>query len=199
MKKIILVFSYLIPILLICFGVVLAFPAFRALVESTETMACYCPSCEAMDFANKGAKSLGLIKVDLAGAVKNPGIYQLEIGQRMADLIDKSGGFIDEVSKDFLAKEFNLSAELENESKIYIPFEGEYLLSEKSEGISDQSSSKISINTASSETLETLSGVGEKRASDLIENRPYSQLDELVDKNVFSQSLFDSLKNELSL
>ena len=73
------------------------------------------------------------------------------------------------------------------------------MLSEKSDVVSNLNVSKISINTASSETLETLSGVGEKRASDLIENRPYSQLDELVDKNVFSQSLFDSLKNELSL
>ena len=196
MKKIILVFSYLIPILLMLAGAALAVPAFRALVESTETMACFCPSCEEIDFVNKGAKSLGLIKVDLAGAVKNPGIYQLEIGQRMADLIDKAEGFTDDVSKSFLAKEFNLATELENEAKIYIPFEGELLtVTNTSIGVTD----KISINNASSEELQTLSGVGEKRAQDVIENRPYSQLSELVDKNVFSQSLFESLEEELSL
>ena len=177
-------------------GIVFALPAFRDLIESTETIACYCPSCEEMDFANKGAKSLGLIKVDLAGAVKNPGIYQLEIGQRMADLIDKAEGFTEDVSKPFLAKEFNLSAELKNEAKIYIPFEGENLSIDL---ISGGETTKISINSATAEELETLSGVGEKRAEDVIENRPYSQLSELVDKNVFSQSLFESLENELSL
>jgi DNA uptake protein ComE-like DNA-binding protein len=196
MKKIILIFSYLIPILLIISGLVLAVPAFSSLVESTETMACYCPSCEEMDFANKGAQSLGLIKVDLAGAVKKPGVYQLEIGQRIADLIEKADGFTDDVSKDFLAKELNLASELENAAKIYIPFEGELVATTNSAVIEG---AKISINTASTEELETLSGVGEKRAEDLIGNRPYSQLIELVDKNVFSQSLFESLEKELSL
>lgn len=175
----------------------MAVPAFSSLIESTETMACYCPSCEEMDFTNKGAKSLGLIKVDLAGAVKKPGVYQLEIGQRVADLVEKAEGFTDDVSKDFLAKELNLASELENAAKIYIPFEGEFAAG--IQGAVAEGSSKISINTASSEELETLSGIGEKRAEDLINNRPYSQLTELVDKNVFSQSLFESLENELSL
>ena len=177
-------------------GAVLALPAFRALIESTETMACYCPSCEEMDFSNKGAKSLGLIKVDLAGAVKNPGIYQLEIGQRMADLIDKAEGFTEDVSKGFLAKKFNLATELKNEAKVYIPFEGEIVSGEQG---SNLEKGKISINYASAEELETLSGVGEKRAEDVIGNRPYSQLLELVDKNVFSQSLFESIEGELTL
>jgi competence protein ComEA len=169
-------------------------------------MACFCPSCEEMDFASKGAKSLGIIKVDLAGAVKNPGIYQLEIGERVADLIDQAGGFSDDVSKEFLAKELNLASELENQAKLYIPYEGETAAAAESgdspqsnagDGASD--SGKISINNSSQSELETLSGVGEKRAEDIVTNRPYSQLTDLVGKNVLSQSLFDDLKKQLTL
>jgi competence ComEA-like helix-hairpin-helix protein len=38
----------------------------------------------------------------------------------------------------------------------------------------------ISLNSASSKELQQLSGVGEKRAADIIQNRPFTNIDDLL-------------------
>jgi DNA uptake protein ComE-like DNA-binding protein len=57
----------------------------------------------------------------------------------------------------------------------------------------------ISINNAEGKSLETLPGIGEKRASDIIANRPYSSINELLSKEVLSQTLFDSIKELITI
>jgi len=65
------------------------------------------------------------IKVDLSGAVNNPGIYELDAGSRVGDLISLGGGVAGESSSKWVSKSLNLSKVLEDSSKIYIPFEWE--------------------------------------------------------------------------
>ena len=73
------------------------------------------------------------------------------------------------------------------------------------EGNNDQpnldqdSQALISINTADNKSLETLPGIGEKRASDIIANRPYSRINELVTKKVLSQNQFEAIKDLISI
>ena len=149
--------------------------------------------------------SLGLIKVDIQGAVKKPGIYQLEIGQRLADLVASAAGFSKEADASYIAKNLNLSLELKDQDKIYIPFFAE--TSEPNQETEQSStenaptadSKQISINQADSKTLQTLSGIGEARAEAIISNRPYTSLEELVSKKVLSETLFNNLKAQLAL
>ena len=179
--------------------------ALRALFDSSETLQCFCPSCPATAFTQKGAMSLGLVKVDIQGAVKKPGIYQLEIGQRLADLVASASGFLEDADRAYIAKNLNLATELKDQAKIYIPFEGENE-SESSTNSADKDQAAgsiptglISINQADSQTLQSLSGIGEAKAEAIIENRPYSALDELVSKKVISENLFNSIKASISL
>jgi DNA uptake protein ComE-like DNA-binding protein len=60
-------------------------------------------------------------------------------------------------------------------------------------------STGISINTASAAELETLPGIGAKRADDIIQNRPYQSLTELTDKKIISTSLFTDIEAVISL
>jgi len=203
--KILGFFSIFIPILLIVVGIVLASLAIKKLIADSETLRCFCPSCPQTAFAEKGANNLGFIKVDIQGAVKKPGIYQLAIGQRIADLVASASGFVTEADASYIAKTLNLATELKDQDKIYIPFLEENQSQDSENSSSDtetssQSESKlISVNQANLDALQTLSGIGAVKAQAIIDNRPYSNLDDLVSKKVLSENLLNNLRAQLSL
>lgn len=203
--KILGFFSIFIPILLIIVGIVLASLAIKKLIAESETLQCFCPSCPQTAFAEKGINNLGFIKVDIQGAVKKPGIYQLETGQRIADLVASASGFVTEADAFYIAKTLNLATELKDQDKIYIPFleenqsrDGESSSSD-TETSSQLESDLISINQANLDTLQTLSGIGAVKAQAIIDNRPYSNLNDLLSKKVLSENLLNNLRAQLSL
>ncbi len=206
MSKFLSFLTLFIPLVLIVCGFFMASMALRSLFSSAKTLECFCPSCEALAFAQKGADSLGLIRVDIQGAVKSPGVYQLEIGQSVSDLLALAGGFVAEADQLYVAKTLNLATELKNQDKIYIPFLSER--SQAAEGKSDQASTDqvesvasgfISINQADLNQLKTLTGIGDVKAQGIINNRPYASLDDLVSKKVISENLLNDLRGQLSL
>src|SRR4030065_1324996 len=62
------------------------------------------------------------IVVDLSGAVNLPGVYRLENGSRLSDLIKVAGGFNEDASEKIIGKIINLSQKLSDSQKIYIPY-----------------------------------------------------------------------------
>lgn len=60
-------------------------------------------------------------------------------------------------------------------------------------------SGKININTASASELDTLWGIGEVRAKDIIDNRSYSSIDELLTKKVIPSNVFEKIKDEITV
>jgi competence protein ComEA len=143
----------------------------------------------------------GEIVVEIAGAVENPGTYEVGEGSRVSDLVKKAGGFSKEADRIYLAAELNLAKKIADEEKVYIRFIGEGLDSSKLT-VSEVGSSGmnlISINNASKSQLEELDGVGEKRASEIILQRPYQSVEELVSKSVVSASVLENNKGRLKL
>ena len=63
------------------------------------------------------------IKVDLAGAVKSPGVYVLKANSRLGDLLALGGGFVSETSALWVSKNLNLSQSVSDGQKVYIPFD----------------------------------------------------------------------------
>ena len=57
----------------------------------------------------------------------------------------------------------------------------------------------VSINNSSTSELESLKGIGEVRAKEIISNRPYQDLYGLVESGVLSEDLFNKLENQLKL
>ncbi len=204
-SKLLAFISIFLPVVLMTFGLIVASIALKKLTASSETLQCFCPSCPETAFAEKGAASLGLIKVDIEGAVKKPGIYQLEIGQRLADLVASASGFTKDADAIFISKSLNLATELKDQDKIYIPFTVEETLkASTASGNSNivqlaENPSLISINQASLSELQTLSGIGAVKAQGIVDNRPYSNLDDLVSKKVISENLLNDLRAQLSL
>lgn len=55
----------------------------------------------------------------------------------------------------------------------------------------------IDINRANAEELMTLKGIGEARSKAIIKGRPYARKDELVQKNIIPQSVYDKIKDQI--
>ena len=53
------------------------------------------------------------------------------------------------------------------------------------------------INSASEAELRTLTGIGEARAAAIIKGRPYKRKDELVQKKILTQGVYDGVKDKI--
>ena len=55
----------------------------------------------------------------------------------------------------------------------------------------------IDINSASEDELRALKGVGDVRAAAIVKNRPYKGKDELVQKNIIPQAVYNGIKDKI--
>ncbi|MGK0466051.1 helix-hairpin-helix domain-containing protein [Clostridium sp.] len=132
------------------------------------------------------------IKVDIKGAVKAPGVYEVKKGSRVTDLIKLAGGTTIDAELDAT----NLSTKLNDEDCIVIYKKGEevkiqnFKSSTQNSAESDTRSSFsekndiININTAEKEQLNTLIGIGDVKSDAIIEYREdsggFKSVDELI-------------------
>lgn len=108
------------------------------------------------------------VVVDLKGAVNEPGVYVMEQGERIVDVIERANGFLKEANKDVI----NLALLLEDEMVIFVPLHGEeagethqFIIS------SSKDNGKVNINRATAEQLEKLPGIGPAKAAAIIASR----------------------------
>ncbi len=141
------------------------------------------------------------IKVDISGAVQKPGVYDLKEGARVEDAITAGGGFLDRVNQEYVAKNLNLASKLTDGTKLYIPFEGETVSANTgnsgSSGVG--TSGMVNINTASDSELDSLPGIGQVTAAKIIQNRPYAEVEDLLNKKVVSKSVYDKIKDRITI
>ncbi len=137
------------------------------------------------------------IKVDIEGAIKNPGVYSLNLGARILDVIYAAGGFTETTDSDWLTKNINLAALVEDGEKIYINALGEETANPEVKSV--QTQGKININTASSSQLDNLPGIGEKTSAKIIDNRPYKSVNDLLSRKVVGNSTFNKIKDLVSV
>lgn len=139
------------------------------------------------------------IHIDIEGAVENPGLYEMEIDSRLKELITKAGGLNKDADEYYFARNFNLAKTLRDQEKIYIP-----TVSESTNSPSDNNSESdvhegISINSASRTELDSLDGIGAATVDKLISARPYSSIEELVSKKILKSSVFEKIKDQITL
>ena len=132
-----------------------------------------------------------MIWVDVAGAVERPGVYELGKGSRVKDALVAAGGLAQDADRSYLEKVLNLAEIVKDGEKLYIPHEGSEVMGE--------STGLININTANISELDPLWGVGTARAQDIVDNRPFSKVEELTTKNVLPENVYEQIKNEVSV
>jgi len=139
----------------------------------------------------------GSIFIDLQGAVEKPGVYEMPINSRLNDLLILAGGLSSGADREWIETNLNLAQKLVDGAKIYIPERSEALRSFDEGGQVKSVSNKININQASLTQLDSLWGIGEKRAADIVKNRPYQTVEELVKRKIIPQNVYERIKDEV--
>lgn len=143
------------------------------------------------------------ITVDLKGAVRAPAVYQMPSDSRVDDLIKQAGGFLETADQNTV----NLAAKLKDEEVIYVATKGEKNSSlanneKNSQKSSNTPASKVNINKADLSEIQTLKGVGAKRAQDIIDyreaNGPFKSLEDLGKVSGFGEKSLEKLKDSVT-
>ena len=141
-----------------------------------------------------------VIFVDIKGAVKNPGVYQMKVGDRVKDALEAAGGLTDEAD----SQKVNLAQRVEDQMVIVVPKVGEEGAAVVPAGATSKEASKegkVNINTATVEELKTLKGVGEKKAEAIIEyrkkNGSFQTKEDLMKVRGIGKKLFESFQERI--
>lgn len=143
-----------------------------------------------------------LITVDVKGAVKSPGIYDLPVGSRVHDAVQKAGGLKEEAD----SKSLNLAQKVSDEALVYVPTKGEEAASQQAASGTTPSTSKekkVNLNKASLEELKQVKGLGGKRAQDIIDHREangkFKSVDELKKVSGIGAKTIEKLKDYVTV
>lgn len=155
--------------------------------------------------STSSAEEEGDITVDVKGAVKKAGIYQLKAGSRVYDAINQAGGLLDNAD----GKSINLAQKLSDEAVIYVATEEEGLnavttsLGGGTTGSVGQTSEKVNLNKATETDLQTISGIGQKRAQDIISYREsaggFKSVDDLKNVSGIGTKTLEKLKEYVTV
>ena len=151
----------------------------------------------------------GKIVVYITGQIKKEGVYYLDEGARLFNLIDLAGGLLDTADTD----KINLAQKINDSDKIIIPKKVEKTeevddetldldsdISIPDEDIEDINSDKVNINTASESELKTLNGIGDSTARKIVEYRQtkkFDSIEEIMNVSGIGNAKFESIKENI--
>ena len=135
------------------------------------------------------------IAVYITGEVKSPGVYYVEEGARLDNLLDICGGVTDQAD----IEKLNLAQKLSDGEKITILKKEEDLSLEETESeILEEE--KVNINKASKEELMSLDGIGEATANKIIEYRKENEfliIEDIMNVSGIGEAKFDNIKDDI--
>ena len=151
---------------------------------------------ENIDTNDTAEEEPGNICVFVCGAVMNPGIVELPSGSRVADALEKAGGFTENADTSYV----NLASVLTDGQKVYFPEEGEVIReSAEEEQPGRGGAGKININTADKDLLCSLPGIGDAKAEAIIayreENGGFSDIGDIMNVSGIGESLYEKIRD----
>ena len=163
------------------------------------------------------------IFVDVKGAVKKPGVYEMNSSDRVVDAIKMAGGLKSNAS----TNNINLSKVVSNEMVIYVFTKSEITTkavsevpckcetitvnnctdndasTDNKEGDETSTSDKVNINKASKEELMKLKGLGESKADAIItyrtNNGEFKTIEDIKNVSGIGEALFDKIKDFITV
>lgn len=134
----------------------------------------------------------GQIYVHVCGQVREPGVVALPTGSRAWEAVEAAGG----LTEDAQDAAVNLAAVLRDGEKLYIPAIGESVAAgEAADG------GLVNLNTADAGRLQTLPGIGESRAADILSYREshggFQAIEEIMQVPGIKESIYEKIKDKI--
>ena len=128
------------------------------------------------------------ISVHVTGAVVSPGVYSLPQGSRVSDAVQAAGGLLP-IADD---ESINLAMLVEDGARLTIPKSAFY-------DADSQSVSRVNINTATADELDTLPGIGPSTAEAIVDYRrqfgEFQRPDEITEVPGIGPATYERIKD----
>lgn len=142
------------------------------------------------------------IYVDIGGAVTKPGVYKVNTGTRLFQVIEMAGGLLGNAITD----DINQAKEVFDGEKVIIPDETSQKISTEVSNENNrnygnnisEANGKININSADSATLQEIPGIGPSKADKIIEYRtnvgPFKTIEDIKNISGIGDKTFETIK-----
>lgn len=141
---------------------------------------------------NETSKENTEIYVDISGCVYKPGVYKINDGTRLFQVIEKAGGLTEDADRD----------SINQAEKVY---DGQKILIQSKLGINNvisdytkEQNGKININTADSMKLQEIPGVGPSTAKKIIDYREtygkFKSVEDIVNVSGIGEKTFENIR-----
>ena len=147
------------------------------------------------------APTLESLRIHVAGAVTQPGVYTLPVESIVEEAITAAGGPLEEAILDMV----NMAAVLEDGQQIFVPAKGD---TSSETYPSDPifisaSAEKININTAPAAKLESLPGIGPSLAKKIVEFRethgPFLKVEDLLNVSGIGPAKLEEIQDLITI
>ena len=145
------------------------------------------------------------VYVYVCGHVMNPGVYELDANDRICDALNKAGGVLEDGRGEVLAQAMPVTDGM----TVYVPGMDEDIEAirnyEDGEGVSGNNDQDdlLSINEMTKEEWLTLPGIGEAKASAIIDYRKehsqFKSIEELKDVPGIKDGVFNKIKDKIKV
>ncbi|MGG2086321.1 helix-hairpin-helix domain-containing protein [Priestia aryabhattai] len=198
----------------ICLAVGLAFYIYRTGGEKPESSLQTSDIIKAESSATKkegessdqviSSQDSPFVMVDIKGAVQKPGVYQLPKDARVKDALAQAGG----ATKEADLRQLNLASKLQDEMAVYIPAAGEEIppsspVSSISSSGTSNNQPLVNINTANTDELQTLNGIGPSKASAIVsyreENGLFQKVEDLGQVSGIGEKSLEKIKAQITV
>jgi competence protein ComEA len=136
--------------------------------------------------------------VEIVGAVREPGVYSLPAGSRLADLVRRAGGYGPRVDVARAEQVLNLAGPLRDGDHVRVPSRDDQQAPSGPAGSPGSAdNAPVDINRASQSELEELPGIGPATAGKIIaarEEAPFTAVEELRSRGVLGEKTFEKLR-----
>lgn len=138
------------------------------------------------------------VYIHVLGQVKKPGVYRFDKEPRGVEVVERAGGFTKNADKTSV----NLALAVSDGTQFVIEDKRK---AKKKAGTSkaEEEDTKVDLNTATQEELQTIPGIGPSKATQIISyresNGPFKTIEDIMKISGIKEGVFNKIKDSIKV